>query len=267
MSRKRKAKRSKLGSKKRSPGGSSPPSPEVGSAPNRAGVVVGIGGLFALMLAVVLLGPREQIVPEDVDSSAPELSDLEVWQQAPEHAIDVSPAKDPVLGPVDAPVTVVEYSDFQCPFCRESSGAFKYLVEKYEGKIRLVFKDFPLDTSCNDSLGGQLHPLGCRAATMAHCALARGKFWEMHDALFKLREMTPEALEALPGELGLESATFSACLEDEATLQAVKEDIEEGKSIGVNVTPSLFVNGRQAPNYWNDSLESIIDHVLASGSP
>lgn len=226
-------------------------------------MIGGILGLFALMFVVIVLGPRQ----EEVGSTEAELSDLEGWQQAPEHAIDVSPAKDPVFGPVDAPVTVVEYSDFQCPYCRESSGAFKYLVEKYDGQVRLVFKDFPLDASCNDSLGAQLHPLGCRAAAMAHCAHARGKFWEMHDAIFNLRDMTPQALEALPVELGLEGDAFSACLEDEVTLQAVKEDIEEGKSIGVNATPSLFVNGRLAPNYWNDALESIIDHVLASGSP
>ncbi len=241
--------------------------PTVGSAPNRAGVIVGIVGLFGLMLAVILLGPREQPVPADVATAGPELSDLEQWQQEREHKIDISPAKDPVLGPIDAPVTLVEYSDFQCPFCRESSGAFKYLVEKYEGKVRLVFKDFPLDMSCNESLPEQLHPLGCRAAAMAHCAHARGKFWEIHDAIFGIADLTPEALDALPYELGLESAAFSACMEDEATLKAVRDDIEEGKFLGVTGTPSLFVNGRHSPNYWVDVLESIIDHILASGSP
>jgi protein-disulfide isomerase len=273
MSRKKKTKRTKGGSKGPSAAVESGASSAVttGSTPNRAGTVVGIGGLFALMLAVILLGPREQPASQETLPAEPsaeaDLSDVEQWQQAPERAIDISPAEDPVLGPPDAPVTLVEYSDFQCPYCKEASGAIKFLVEEYEGNVRLVFKDFPLDQSCNESVRAQLHPLGCQAAVMAHCAHARGKFWEMHDALFKLREMTPETLEALPGELGLKNESFTACVEDRSTLKAVRQDIAEGQSIGVNATPSLFVNGRFARSYFTDSLEAIIDHILASGSP
>jgi protein-disulfide isomerase len=273
MSRRKKTKRSKGGSKEPSASVGSGASSEgtTGSAPNRAGMIVGIGALFGLMLAVILLGPRKQPASQPTGpAKTPPKADgsvLEQWQQGPERAIDVSPAEDPVLGPLDAPVTIVEYSDFQCPYCKEASGAIKFLVDEYEGRVRLVFKDFPLDKSCNESLRAQLHPLGCQAAVMARCAYAQGKFWEMHDALFKLRDMTPETLDALPGRLGLENESFAACVEDPSTLEAVRHDIEEGQSLGVNATPSLFVNGRRAPSYFNDSLESIIDHILASGSP
>jgi protein-disulfide isomerase len=108
--------------------------------------------------------------------------------------------------------------------------------------------------------------LAARPPRWAHCAHLRGKFLEIHDAIFGIEDLTPEALDALPDKLGLASAAFSAYMEDEETLKAVRDDIEEGKSLGVAGTPSLFVNGRHSPNYWVDVLESIIDHILAPDS-
>lgn len=141
------------------------------------------------------------------------------------------------LGPPDAPVTVVEFSDYQCPACRSGHAVVLKVREAYQGKIRWVFKDFPL----------RMHKEAAFAAEAARCAGEQGKFWEYQDLLYGSREVfSKERLEQFAAGLGLNSASFGECLESGRQKANVEKDIAEARRIGVDRTPSFIINGRLA---------------------
>ena len=158
----------------------------------------------------------------------------------------------------------MEFSDFECPYCREANRALEEIAGRYEGKLRLVFRDFPLDTNCNGFLSQQMHPLACRASRLARCAGAQEAFWPAHDALFALDPLTETALDDLPARLGLDDEALAECMTSEATLASIHADIDAGRELDVTGTPTLFVNGRASPSYGVDDLRSILDHILSS---
>ena len=147
---------------------------------------------------------------------------------------DVSADDDPFMGPPDAPVTLVEFSDFQCPYCRRVQGVLKRLMAAYHGQLKLVFRDFPLR---------QIHPEAQKAAEAAQCANDQGQFWPYHDRLFAETELGVEALKQYAVELGLDAEGFNTCLDSEKYRQEVQKDIDDALAVGVNATPSFFVNG------------------------
>lgn len=143
--------------------------------------------------------------------------------------------KDPVLGSPSAQVAVVEFSDFQCPYCgRFQADTFAQLKKAYvdTGKIKYVFRDFPLI----------LHEQARGAAIAAHCAGRQDAYWKMHDALFTQQQrLGPELYKELAASLKLEPAAFASCLNDPAAAAAVDNDLAYGQSVGVQGTPSFFV--------------------------
>jgi len=142
---------------------------------------------------------------------------------------------DPTKGPKDAPVTLLEFSDFQCPYCGRVEPIVKRLEETYGDKIRLVFRNFPLPT----------HPQAPKAAEAAACAGDQGKFWDMHDRLFAHQDKLQIAdLKASAAELGLDPETFSKCLDSGKYEANWKTDQKEGDAYGVQATPWFFINGR-----------------------
>ena len=147
---------------------------------------------------------------------------------------DVSADDDPFMGPPDAPVTLVEFSDFQCPYCRRVQGVLKRLMTAYHGQLKLVFRDFPLR---------QIHPEAQKAAEAAQCANDQGQFWPYHDRLFAVTELGGEALKQYAVELGLDAEQFNACLDSDKYRDEVQKDIDDALAAGVNATPSFFVNG------------------------
>ena len=150
--------------------------------------------------------------------------------------VDVAIAGAPLRGAADAAVTVVEFSDFECPFCKQASTTVAKLLERYPGKIRLVYRDFPLEN---------IHPLARGAAEAAQCARDGGKFWEYHDVLFaQSPKLAPDDLKRYAKEVGLDAAKFDACLASGAKSAAVQKDIDEGASLGITGTPVFYVNGR-----------------------
>jgi protein-disulfide isomerase len=154
---------------------------------------------------------------------------------APRFTVAVAP-DDPSLGAANAPVTLVEFSDFQCPFCLRVAPTLKRLRQTYGDRIRIVWKDFPLT---------QIHPEAFKAAEAAHCARDQGKFWEYHDVLFANQQaLQPEALKKYAADLGLNTATFSTCLDTAKYGDRIQEQMGIGNSLGVGSTPSTFVNGR-----------------------
>jgi protein-disulfide isomerase len=148
----------------------------------------------------------------------------------------VSAVGAPVRGAAEAPVTLVEFSDFHCPFCKRAQPALTELLKRYPGKVRLVYRDFPIDG---------LHPQARRAAEAARCAHDQGKFWEYHDVLFtQAPKATPDDLGRYAAQVGLDRAAFDRCLTERAHRATVERDLDEGRRLGITGTPAFFINGR-----------------------
>lgn len=148
--------------------------------------------------------------------------------------MDVSADDDPVLGPNDARVTIIEFSDFECPYCRRVQPTLKRLLKEYEGQVRLVFRDFPLS----------FHKNAQKAAEAAQCAGDQDKFWPYHDKLFEQTALAPSDLKKYASELELDVDAFNTCLDSGKYAQEVAKDMRDGQAAGVNSTPSFFVNGQ-----------------------
>ncbi len=147
--------------------------------------------------------------------------------------VQVEP-KGPARGPANAPITLVAFSDFQCPACRAAKHTVDRLLKEYPGRIRLVFRQYPLE----------MHPDARRSAEASLCAHEQGKFWEYHDLLFEHPDALKDAqLRGYAGELGLSPGKFSECLDSGRFSQAVQADIADGDRAGVQGTPHFFLNG------------------------
>jgi len=169
--------------------------------------------------------------------------------------VEVAAAGFPARGPAGAPVTIVEFSDFQCPFCSRITPTLDQVVSKYGNKVRLVFRQFPLP----------MHPNAAKAAEAALCANEQGKFWEMHDAMFK--DQAGLAVDGLKSKAaaisGLNAASFNSCLDSGKETPAVQTDMQAGTKAGVNGTPAMFVNGRFISGVVSpDDLSKVIDDEL-----
>ena len=165
-------------------------------------------------------------------------------------------AGTPVRGAADALVTLVEFSDFQCPYCARLRGTVEALVAAYPEDVRLVFRNYPLD----------FHPHAKGAALAALCAHAQGKFWAMHDGLFQHQGQLGDALyDKLAAEIGLDVARFDACRVAPGTLARLEADMAAAQEVGVTGTPALFINGRKASGALPYAqLHAVIDEELAA---
>src|SRR5712692_7160849 len=151
-----------------------------------------------------------------------------------ELAIPVS-AVDHALGASHAPVTVVEYGDFECPNCKQAAPAVRLLLERFAGRVRLVYRHFPLE---------EVHPHALQAALAAEVAAGQGRFWPMQDLLFdNQRHLKPPQLRGYAQRLELDMVRYDADMDDTVYLQRVREDIQGARSSGVRSTPTFFVNG------------------------
>lgn len=150
--------------------------------------------------------------------------------------VEIPTLSSPSLGPVDAPVTLVEFSDFQCPYCARLAPVVKRIADEYPGQVRVVFRQFPLRN---------IHTHAQKAAEASLCAFDQGRFWEMHDALFAdVKKLGPTDLTARAKKLNLDLEAFNQCLESGKYAATVQQDLEDGMVAGVSGTPAVFVNGR-----------------------
>lgn len=160
-----------------------------------------------------------------------------------------------VRGDFGAPITLVEFSDFECPFCEKHYPTLKKILNDYQGKVRLVYKHFPLG----------FHPNAQKAAEASECADEQGKFWAYHDKLFD-NQPTGYSLEKFKQwakDLGLNTQKFNNCLDADKYAQKVQADYQEGAQKGVNGTPATFVNGRLVSGAVPyEAFKSVIDQVL-----
>jgi protein-disulfide isomerase len=163
----------------------------------------------------------------------------------------------PSIGPANSPVTLVEFSDFQCLFCRGFVPTLKRIEDVYRSRVRIVYRQYPIPS---------LHPFAQKAAEASLCANEAGKFWEMHDLLFQEQDrLSVDDLKAKATRLGIDRPKFDACLDSGRLASRVAEDVREGTRAGVAGTPALFVNGVVVDGgaVGFDALAKAIDAELA----
>ena len=160
-------------------------------------------------------------------------ADIQILIQPPRYQVDMGNA--PLRGLSHAPVTIVEFSDYQCPYCKRAQTTLGQLAAKYGDRLAFVYKDFPLE---------EIHPQARPAAEAAHCAEEQGKFWSYHDALFAAApDLAGDALRKAAQKNGLDMKVFGACVDAHKYKERVDREAEQGQSLGVNGTPAFFING------------------------
>lgn len=157
-------------------------------------------------------------------------------QPEPVTRYDVPIDDDPILGPEDAPITIIEFSDYECPYCRKwHSEVYGRLFEDYPDQVRLVYRDFPLDS---------IHSNAIPAAEAANCAYEQGSFWEFHDKLFGMElGLSPDAYQQYAQDLSLDMDAFNECVDARRYRDEVQSDYDYASQLGVRSTPTFFING------------------------
>lgn len=158
-------------------------------------------------------------------------------------------------GPVGAPVTIVEFGDYQCPFCHHFEPTLQSVLGQYSHQVRFVFRNFPLT---------QIHPQAMHAAEAAVCAQQQGRFWPMHDAIYADgAPLNDASLRALAKQVGLDSRKFEKCVRSDIPMKVIEADVQAGENLGVEVTPTLFVDGRYINgDVPREQLVSVIEDEL-----
>jgi len=181
-------------------------------------------------------------------------------QPPPVVRVQVSTDGAPIRGTADAPVTLVEFSDFHCPFCKRVQPTLTQVLEKYPGKVRLLFRHLPLDA---------LHPQARNAAEASWCAQDQGKFWEFHDLLFaNAPKAAQDDLKHYAEQIDLDMKTFESCLSQNTHRDSIQRDIDEVTKLGMSGTPAFFINGRPLSGAQPlEKFAQVIDEELALAVP
>ncbi|MEM4203422.1 MAG: DsbA family protein [Candidatus Methanomethylicaceae archaeon] len=175
---------------------------------------------------------------------------------SPDMVIEIAWDKAAIRGPVGAPIRIVEFSDFQCPFCAASLPVLERVMEKYQGQILLAYRHFPLPG----------HTQAMPAAEASECAREQEKFWEMHDLIFEnQKELSFDSYSKFAQQLQLDLVKFDECMSEHRYEDAILNDVREGQSYGVSGTPTFFVNGHPVPGAADlVRFQQIIEQLLAS---
>jgi protein-disulfide isomerase len=173
-----------------------------------------------------------------------------------ELTVPVSAERDHVQGPAEAPVTLVEYGDYECPYCGAAYPIVKQVQERMGDRLRFVFRNFPISTS---------HPHAEQAAEAAEAAAAQGAFWEMHDLLYENQQhLEDDDLHGYAEQLGLDGPTFDEALAQHVYAGRVHEDFMSGVRSGVNGTPTFYINGiRHDDSYELETLLAALERAAA----
>jgi protein-disulfide isomerase len=218
----------------------------------------------AFALGLSLIGLR---VLDDSQFSGAQIQDsVKTVMDSPVLAVNAGP-EFPSIGPANAPITIVEYSDFQCPYCRIGAFSINTVLSRYPTQVRVVFRNFPLDQACNRKIERMMHAHACEAAKTAICAHKQGKFIPVYEALFEKQESLSGGAAGITYKIaqdaGADAAQLNDCVSAPETGAAVSRDIEEALNLGIQSTPTFFINGHRVeggkpPEVWS----RIIDELL-----
>jgi len=215
-----------------------------------------IAGLMIAGAIIVTNRNSKPSLKEIGQQQAQNLPDTNSQPQPTAPSVEFKITKDDhVRGDFNAPITLVEFSDFECPFCGRHYPTMNKILNDYKGKVRLVYKHFPLG----------FHPNARKAAEASECAGEQGKFWEYHDKIFENQSsgLSIEKFKQWAKDLGLNSNKFNDCLDSGKYAQKVQADYQEGSQKGVNGTPATFVNGQLVSGALPyESFKQIIDSLL-----
>jgi protein-disulfide isomerase len=233
-----------------------------------------LAGLLIAVGAGAVEATRQPASAETVaEVKAADAKFFDAYMQLPKvPTADVMGDVQHVKGAEHAPITIVEFSDFECPACGHAFGDLRNLV-RGRSDVRLIFRHFPLDAACNANMQQSLHPDACRAAAAAECAAQQGEFWEYHDQLFEHQRMLDrDSLFRYARDVGLDIAPFRTCLDDPATMERVRADVAAGTKVGVDSTPTIFINGRRVDGalsqpYYDFALVIEREQLARSGAP
>jgi uncharacterized membrane protein len=189
-----------------------------------------------------------------------------LFESGLQHEIPVAEV-DPHLGPAEAPVRMVVFGDLRCLGCRQLAQVLPGLAREFDGSLQIVFKHFPLDSTCNAAVKKELHPRACEVARAAEAAREQGRFWAFHDAVFAASSDGNISLKALVEHLGLDLDRFEAYRTGDTALAKIQADIDLGVRLGVDGTPSVFVNGRRVYDIRPQTLQFLVAHSLGLAAP
>ena len=203
-------------------------------------------------------------------ANAPKIEEIiRQWQSQPTKQLQIYDReeflkKDFVYGAIDAPVTLVEFSDYQCPFCREVGLVLKEIVRQSGGRLRLVIKNYPLDKSCNNAMQRPLHDFACLLAVAARCAgeQREDSFWQAYELINKTKDGYLDLLSNFSKVLNLEEDRYSSCTKNPSVLEKITDDIEEGNLLGVQRTPTIYVNGKLLMVSSIDVLKKVLAEII-----
>lgn len=176
---------------------------------------------------------------------------VHVWLSPPR--LDIDAAGNPAMGPASAPVEVVEFVDYECPYCTKNRDTLRKLQQTYGNAVRVVSRDFPLP----------FHPNAAKAAEAAACANEQGRFWEYRDRLFETQKLSPADVERHARDLRLDAAAFATCLASGRYVDEWRKDRSDGERYGIRGTPAYFINGRLVAGAQPfESLSQIVDEEI-----
>lgn len=231
----------------------------------RAAMVPLFGAAFFFGTYTLLPTPVPHAIAQDRTEPAHKIEALSPIKK--DIPLDRSPysglGEDYRSGADDARVIIQGFSDFQCPACRGMSNILHDIKEAFGDRILIVFRNFPLDQSCNPEITHRMHEYACEAATIARCAGRYGKFWEFYDAAFKNQDsISHTAIQDWGRGAGLTDDVIKACQTDAGIKAKLQEDIALASKLGVNATPTLFINGHQFSG-GEEALKREIDRLLS----
>ncbi|HEX8185751.1 MAG TPA: thioredoxin domain-containing protein, partial [Blastocatellia bacterium] len=216
-----------------------------------------INGSFDQVKAQVIQYMQEQEVKKVETAYAESLrkaATIQVFLNEPESPVySIATDDQPLKGNPSAPVTIVEFTDYQCPSCARTQPVLEEVAKEYGDKVKLVSRDFPLDQ----------HAEAVKAAEAAEAAREQGKYWEYTAILFKNQDaLQVEKLKEYASQLGLDRAKFDQALDSGKFSEKVQRDMREGDKLGVNSTPTVFINGKRIKDKTRESLKSAIEAAL-----
>jgi protein-disulfide isomerase len=177
-------------------------------------------------------------------------------------------ANTPVRGPAEAPVSVIVYSDFLCPFCKQLAAALGNFMPQAGGRIKVYYKHYPLDMACNPKLTRSIHQGSCALALGGVCAQLQGKFEAYHDRVFaaEIQSAQPADVVRFAGEAGLNVAAIQGCMDDPKTRATLDAQVAEGNRLGVTSTPTVYIDGKKVPRI-NDFVAIVDKEARKKGFP